>query len=79
MMTDQLCETEFNALMEFKDEVKVGFPSVVNNNSGTSMSRCSSTVFLVKGRVGFVDEGRTFFTPQTLMMSGACPPPAPSL
>jgi hypothetical protein len=36
-------------------------------------------VFDVKGRVGFVDEGRTFFTPHTLMISGAWPPPAPSL
>lgn len=43
------------------------------------MSRCSSMVFDVKGRVGFVDEGRTFFTPHTLMISGAWPPPAPSL
>lgn len=45
----------------------------------TSMSRCSSTVFEVKGRVGFVDEGKTFLTPQTLIISGAWPPPAPSL
>jgi hypothetical protein len=36
-------------------------------------------VFDVKGRVGFVDEGKTFFTPHTLMISGAWPPPAPSL
>lgn len=43
------------------------------------MSRCSSMVFNVKGLVGFVDEGRTFFTPHTLMISGAWPPPAPSL
>lgn len=45
----------------------------------TSISKCSSTVLVVYGRVGFVDEGKTFFTPQTLMISGACPPPAPSL
>lgn len=37
----------------------------------TSISRCSSTVFKVKGRVGFVDEGKTFFTPHTLIISGA--------
>lgn len=43
------------------------------------MSKCSSIVFEVKGRVGFVDEGRTFLTPQTLIISGAWPPPAPSL
>lgn len=43
------------------------------------MSRCSSTVFTVKGRVGLVDDGSTFFTPQTLIISGAWPPPAPSL
>lgn len=28
-------------------------------------------VFEVKGRVGFVDDGKTFFTPHTLMISGA--------
>ena len=43
-----------------------------------SMSRCSSTVLTVKGRVGLVDEGSTFGSEQILMMSGACPPPAPS-
>ena len=35
-------------------------------------------VFTVKGRVGFVDDGSTLGSPQTLMMSGAWPPPAPS-
>ena len=44
-----------------------------------SMSRCSSSVFTVYGRVGFVELGRTFGSPQTRMMSGACPPPAPSV
>ena len=44
-----------------------------------SMSRCSSSVFTVKGRVGLVEDGSTFFRPATLMMSGACPPPAPSV
>src|SRR4051812_29564955 len=43
------------------------------------MSRCSSMVLTVNGRVGFVDEGRTFGSPATLMMSGAWPPPAPSV
>mmetsp|Transcript_30285 Transcript_30285/g.68413 ORF Transcript_30285/g.68413 Transcript_30285/m.68413 type:complete len:323 (-) Transcript_30285:429-1397(-) len=43
-----------------------------------SMSRCSSTVFTVKGRVGLVDDGNTFGSEQILMMSGAWPPPAPS-
>ena len=43
-----------------------------------SMSRCSSSVFTVNGRVGFVELGSTFGSPQTRMMSGACPPPAPS-
>lgn len=37
----------------------------------TNMSRCSSIVLCVKGRVVFVDEGRTFFIPHTLMISGA--------
>mmetsp|Transcript_19704 Transcript_19704/g.59666 ORF Transcript_19704/g.59666 Transcript_19704/m.59666 type:complete len:317 (-) Transcript_19704:1234-2184(-) len=44
-----------------------------------SMSRCSSMVLTVYGRVGFVELGMTFASPQTLMMSGAWPPPAPSL
>jgi len=29
--------------------------------------------------VGLVDEGSTFGSPHTRMMSGACPPPAPSV
>lgn len=29
--------------------------------------------------VGLVEEGMTLDSPQTAMMSGACPPPAPSL
>jgi len=41
------------------------------------MSRCSSTVLTVYGRVGLVDDGKTLAIPQTLMMSGAWPPPAP--
>ncbi len=44
-----------------------------------SMSRCSSMVLLVNGRVGLVEDGSTFFRPATLMMSGAWPPPAPSV
>ena len=36
-------------------------------------------VFDVYGRVGFVDDGSTFCWPHTLMMSGAWPPPAPSV
>ena len=36
-------------------------------------------VFLVNGRVGLVEDGSTFFRPATLMMSGAWPPPAPSV
>lgn len=44
-----------------------------------SMSRCSSRVFRVYGLVGFVDDGRTLACSTTLMMSGACPPPAPSV
>jgi hypothetical protein len=44
-----------------------------------SMSRCSSTVLTVCGRVGFVELGSTFGCPATVMMSGACPPPAPSV
>ena len=44
-----------------------------------SMSRCSSTVLTVYGRVGLVDDGSTCGTPHALMMSGACPPPAPSV
>jgi hypothetical protein len=36
-----------------------------------SMSRCSSRVFTVCGRVGFVLLGSTFACPATVMMSGA--------
>ena len=43
------------------------------------MSRCSSSVFTVNGRVGLVEEGSTLGSPATVMMSGACPPPAPSV
>ena len=35
-------------------------------------------VLTVNGRVGLVEDGRTLASPQTRMMSGACPPPAPS-
>ena len=44
-----------------------------------SMSRCSSRVLRVNGRVGLVDEGRTLACSTTLIMSGAWPPPAPSV
>jgi len=44
-----------------------------------SMSRCSSMVLRVNGRVGLVEDGSTFSRPATLMMSGAWPPPAPSV
>ena len=43
-----------------------------------SMSKCSSMVFLVNGLVGLVDDGITFASEHTLMISGAWPPPAPS-
>ena len=36
-------------------------------------------VLRVNGRVGLVEDGSTFFRPATLMMSGAWPPPAPSV
>ena len=41
--------------------------------------RCSSSVFFVNGRVGFVELGSTFASPHTRRMSGAWPPPAPSV
>lgn len=44
-----------------------------------SMSRCSSSVFRVYGRVGFVLLGSTFACSTTEIMSGAWPPPAPSV
>lgn len=37
-----------------------------------SMSRCSSRVFTVCGRVGLVELGSTFGCAATVMMSGAC-------
>ena len=43
-----------------------------------SMSKCSSIVFTVYGRVGLVEEGSTNGSEQILMISGAWPPPAPS-
>ena len=36
-------------------------------------------VLMVNGRVGLVELGSTFFSPQTRIISGACPPPAPSV
>ena len=44
-----------------------------------TISKCSSMVFLVKGLVGFVELGRTFDSLTIFMMSGAWPPPAPSV
>ena len=44
-----------------------------------SMSRCSSMVFTVCGRVGLVDDGMMLANDATVMMSGAWPPPAPSV
>lgn len=44
-----------------------------------SMSRCSSSVLRVYGRVGFVLDGSTLGSATTRMMSGAWPPPAPSV
>ena len=39
-----------------------------------SMSRCSSTVLTVRGRVGLVEEGITLGWEHTVMISGAWPP-----
>ncbi len=44
-----------------------------------SMSRCSSSVLTVYGRVGLVDDGSTLGSAAMRMMSGAWPPPAPSV
>ena len=44
-----------------------------------SMSRCSSSVLRVNGNVGFVEAGSTLGNAAILMMSGAWPPPAPSV
>src|SRR5215472_12172069 len=44
-----------------------------------SMSRCSASVFTVYGRVGLVEEGSTLGWAAIRMMSGAWPPPAPSV
>lgn len=43
-----------------------------------SMSRCSSTVLTVCGRVGLVDAGSMLGSDTAVIMSGAWPPPAPS-
>jgi hypothetical protein len=44
-----------------------------------TISKCSSMVFLVNGLVGFVELGKTFDSLTIFIMSGACPPPAPSV
>jgi hypothetical protein len=44
-----------------------------------NISRCSSKVLRVYGRVGFVEDGSTLSCSTTLIMSGAWPPPAPSV
>ena len=44
-----------------------------------SMSMCSASVLTVYGRVGLVDDGSTYGSPAMRMMSGAWPPPAPSV
>ena len=44
-----------------------------------SMSRCSATVLTVCGRVGFVERRQDVRVRGDRMMSGACPPPAPSV
>ena len=44
-----------------------------------TMSSSSSTEFTVYGSVGFVDDGRTLGLDAILRMSGAWPPPAPSV
>lgn len=36
-------------------------------------------VFFVNGIVGLVEEGRMFGKAAALIISGACPPPAPSV
>ena len=41
--------------------------------------RPSSKVFTVKGLVGLVDDGSQLAKAATRMISGACPPPAPSM
>lgn len=52
---------------------------ILGSNTRISMSRCSSTVLTVYGIVGLVDDGRTFGKPAQRIMSGAWPPPAPSV
>jgi hypothetical protein len=44
-----------------------------------SMSKCSSMVLTVYGLVGFVDDGNAKCSPAIFIISGACPPPAPSV
>ena len=43
-----------------------------------NMSISSSYVLIEKGLVGLVELGKRFGSPQTRIMSGALPPPAPS-
>ncbi len=83
LMTPLSCSTSSAAIVSGRMRL-----SAKATSSGTdrdkwwqtmNMSRCSSIVLIVKGRVGFVLDGSTFGSEAILMMSGAWPPPAPSV
>ena len=83
LITPRSCSTSSAAIVSARMRL-----SAKATSSGTrglrwwqtmSMSRCSASVLTVYGRVGLVDDGSTFGSPAILMMSGAWPPPAPSV
>ena len=83
LIAPRSCSTSSAAIVSarMRDSAKARSSGIVGFRwwQTISMSRCSSIVFTVNGIVGFVDEGRQFGSPQTRMMSGAWPPPAPSV
>ena len=82
-MTPRSCSTSSAAIVSAR--IRLSANATSSGTAGLrwwqtiSMSRCSSSVLTVYGRVGLVDEGSAFGSPAILMMSGAWPPPAPSV
>ncbi len=83
LMIPRSCSTVSAAMVSARTRL-----SANDTSSGTSwlrwwqtiiMSSSSSTELTPYGSVGLVDDGSTFGSPVTRRMSGACPPPAPSV
>ena len=65
-------------LSEVADVRVVEGPSMIKSENGMLRNYVQLNV---RGRdiVGFVEDGKQLDSPTTRMMSGACPPPAPSV